>query len=742
MIFLFSVITAACLFHTAAPVSSNQTGTDSPQTGAIQAESAEVASPAGVIEDDLADGGRCVRLSEENAPSRLYSSTELEHARGQVTFSLDVESEAVYAIWARVQWHCICSRRIAIQTSAPSVESADQANVDDNGILSSGYRPHAWHWLRVGSYRLSRDRQTITFVQAGHMALLDAIAFSSDPAFRPLGHKGQDERVTIPHLPEDWNTGAQDEETYPLSDQIWDDFRLSLSMRVPSPTLARPSIGLAFCSAPSGTRYEVQIEGDEQGLFRFGLLRNHKGGIQKLQEQSRAYGVSSYHSLAVTRMSERIAVLFDGNPILDVSDFAFRAGGIALLSGDTRDVYVEDIAIDTLTDYKDVFADGEGAWKALSGTWQTARPEEHSADGNVYLGRASDLALAAAPCQFAEDFAVETRLLLAGSDFAGIAVDIRDPNDFSAVVVGQDPANTAGRTLTASVLRISNGKCKAIWKRPIESTEDQWQVVAIRRGLASLGVQVNGHELGTLLLSQSASPLQLGLVVGGNGAASFGGFSAHTENTPDLASYSFEPEVDVQSASVFQVLKGSIELREHPGRLLVSGDAKDDDAILQYRCPLPEDFEIDLDLAWQQTISEDKASDPFASLGIAKLVLPDDPKVGLEFTTDSARQKYAVMADAGTMSEVCARIGEEQVARKVVDKSVGADARTLRITVCRGEINVMCAGTQALRVPIDVDGEKGRKWTASIRAENVDASHPIAIRGVTVRKFRTSSTED
>ena len=190
----------------------------------IEAENAEtVVSPAYVVSEGGAIGGRCVNLGDEEPPDRRADDPGA--SLGRLVIPFQITEPTLYYVWGRIKWHCRCSRAFDMRTTARPSDTGVKGQEDESGrfelpsnpatewsLYSAASAPGAWQWLLLGAYLFETGPQKMEFVQRGHATMIDRFVLTSDADFRPPGFMREKEMFRLSHNPPSWRTAANAEE--------------------------------------------------------------------------------------------------------------------------------------------------------------------------------------------------------------------------------------------------------------------------------------------------------------------------------------------------------------------------------------------------------------------------------------------------------------------------------------------------------------------------------------------------
>jgi len=697
---------------------------------------AEVVPPAAVLSLFGASGGKCVCIS---APDAVRMVRESEERRGSVVFRPTLDRPGDYFLWVRLRWHCQCSRVLSLRTSG-QLRSDSRSEA---GVLVDPEPPGTWRWICHGPFFFPSGPQTIAFSQRGHLALIDSIALTTDPDFKPPGFTEPNEALKIEAASEEWRAIDGGLFIQTPSEREWSSFlaEVVFDFRPGSLSAAKDSVGVQFAVQPDGACYRLLCSPTErESEWSVDLRRGTESILVAtgIADLNRDY----CQHLRVLRIGGRVVVSVNGVPALETTDNSLLVSGqIALLS--TKPVFgaYEHLLVEPLSSYVETFAATETDWETLAGKWSVVAPvnPDSNRDGG-YTAIADRMNLSLAPVAFGNEYRFEAKMLLAGEGYGGLAFDVLDGNNFMAFVYQENSASQEDK-FQVRLLEFQESELRTVLEKPVRGRPGQWRDLSILHREGSISVSLDGDTPWLLPSPVSEGGKGIGLVASGNSHALFTSPRASDYVEGIDRQFLFEPDQGIQSLCHWLQEEGRFSLYPHPAVLMCQAQPGRRDFALALRRRLPPRFETTVAL-WE------RGADPAnrnrvvedALPPIALPVLPGDPRLGIGFRLgkpgdEAGQTEYRMSVDLRDMCDLAVfRDGE-----KVTPESpVGTGDRMERRLFLRLSGGWIEAGVRGgVHTRIGDLPSLGPDLSAQVFffAENLEEGQRIDIEEMTVREL-------
>lgn len=329
-------------------------------------------SPVKVCLLDGAQGDGCVVLGSRTSAAGKGGVDDVASPRGMIEVGFDIPERATYAVWVRVQWHCVCARAIRYQTStAGSDRSLTESPVSD-GVISSMESPGVWHWIKVGTYTYEPGHQFLRLIEDGHLAALDEAVLTTHTQYSPPGYTPTLLSVSLVDEAEGWIKRDDGLFVYPLCDDKGQSFFADLAFKAP-PCTAKDLdsfVGMEFDIQKGKGAHRVEVHPGNEGTHVLRLVRTETDGKTELLKEislARVTGSDDWHGLGIRRMGEHIDVYWDGSSVVSTSDGQYLHGSISVVSSHTKRPIFRNLAISGFLYHRDLLDRETGQWNAASG---------------------------------------------------------------------------------------------------------------------------------------------------------------------------------------------------------------------------------------------------------------------------------------------------------------------------------------------------------------------------------------
>ena len=565
---------------------SAMTGSAMPQalgwTEFIEAESAaSLLKPAHIVAWPGASGGKCVRISRADVADSEPEPSESGRSGLLGSFSLKftLPEAGRYMVWARLQWHCACSRSVMFGTTASALEAEAPCAIDS---IASEFLPRVWHWIKVGTADFAAGMQTIDFAQKGHLALVDAIALSTDAAYTPPGYEESRRDQTFLEIPEHWQRTETGGAVYFVGDTEFSDFVLTAALDIPPLGSTGCSAGVGFCTQAGGAGYTLLLRRTANRGTNLRLAAPAKGLPERCLAEATAENTDRWNAVGIIHSGNAIRISLDGVNMLDVHDSAYASGKIQVIATGMDRVAFEHLQVRPLASYQELFAGDWLAWPSLAGTWRTAPAGTSERDGRYLFGAAENTGLVMLPWIFGDTFSFSTDVSVM-KGVAGIAFNAIDQDCFTAVTL-ESPADLARDETPLRILAAEDGQAKTVLVNPAAAS-GQWHRLTLDRDGDLLSVSVDGRKQGPYEMHGWKIAGKLGLFVGNKGAATFARVEGHETPAARTRYFSFERSAAIWSLCHWRNSAGKSTLRAHPDLLLLSPQAGE--ILFELRRPVP-----------------------------------------------------------------------------------------------------------------------------------------------------------
>ncbi|MCX5769592.1 MAG: hypothetical protein NTZ09_04885 [Candidatus Hydrogenedentes bacterium] len=684
----------------------------------LEAEQGTVTSPAAAIAAEGARSGRAVRINEGSSHVRmntyidpLQSSTVGD--RGEVDVRFNIEEPGPYVVWVRLQWHCPCSPYLNIRTSGRYV--GDTADPVSTGLLTSSERPLVWHWANAGTYEFDSGPQNVRLVQRGHLSLIDSVALSPDPGYRPPGYADLSQAFVLAG-PDGWKERPTEiKGRIPFCDREWGDFSFEICFPI---NPKQPQFAFYLCGRGDNA-YTISFDG--RNSLRGSLSKVEGGKKKTLADWTPPDPAQTWHAVRVERVRGEINVVSDGAAVAEAWDDSLSSGQCGLFASADHMPEFRDLFIRSMRAYDEFFTGGAFNWQPLSGKWRVAAEPA----GPSYVGSGGGApGVTVAPWRTGDCYALSCSVRLLEVGAGGLAFDVTDAATFAAFVLRAE----AGLPSRYELISFRDGKPQVLWTGRCALEMDQWAQLKLEKQAEAVFLAADGEPLAAIELPVGSGGGAVGLVAVGGGCAQF--IAARCRETrPALRfSYVFEPPGDYTALAYWRPIEGTFTLQGHPGRLAINGD-KTRLARLAWRIPAESAIEVHVTVKQPAVRPRPKSLIPDLPLP----VLPDDPRIGIAFVPDTAPDKpVKVSTDALRMQGLRIQQGDRVLFEKTSPPATSGDTseKTLVFRLDSPRVAASAGGSGEKSAEIDPVELRG---TLELFADNL-AGAPIDVTRILIHK--------
>lgn len=604
-------------------------------------------------------------------------------------------------------------------------------------LYSAASAPGAWQWLLLGAYLFETGPQKMEFVQRGHATMIDRFVLTSDADFRPPGFMREKEVFRLSHNPPSWRTAANAEEVFAVGNQEWTAFVMDVTLDVPKWDPANPDclVGVGFCVKSNRDAYRLDLSRGQDGGLAASLLRCESDTSHVLAKAEGLDGSGYPHALRIVRAGERILVTLEGATLFDVNDGTFASGQIEIIAHHVRNCHFQDLEVANITHYEEVFVAGRSLnWRALEGEWRILEGESAGELGVAYVGFNETMGLSVSPWSLEGLYEFATTLQLMDCGWAGIAFDIKDKENFSALVLRANDRKAPQEAMGAGILRIENGETRWLWSRSLGGRPGQWYRLKLVKCADVVSAWADSECLGRFRYAGRADAASTGLVV--RGVAAFADPTI-TDVVPDVDNhFGFEPETDSRALSRWHQCKGVFAPAGHPAQLICKAEPGQTDMLLRLRKTLPGNLEVTVDLSREAEglpLWEPLGNDP---VGVPLPTLPNDARIGIALrfmNPDQRGHEYRISFDERSLQDLRVSRDGEEIARVDFKGAVNGLARKFYVRVEDDKLTAAVANGPEKRIvlaPGDVGGDA--TCSVSIYGENMLPGQRFAITSIAV----------
>lgn len=706
----------------------------------IEGESAlSISKPATIVGWAGASGGRCVRLSGADAPDAFPADGSGKvPLRGSVSLQFTAPASQTYTLWARLQWHCMCSRNISFSTTASTL---DAEKCCSGNSISSEVVPRTWHWVKIGAARFSAGPQTIDFTQRGHLALLDTIALSADPAYTPPGYEDSLRDQAFEENVAQWRERENGAMVYSVGEGLFSNFSLSAALKVPPFDSAGPSAGVSFCTQPGGAGYTVHLQATANHGTALRLVKRVEGGGETCLAQAVAENTDSWNAINITHAGPSMHVALNGVDAVSVEDSTYPSGEIMLIASGVERVPFEYLHVRPLACYGELFGDDWVAWPSVNGTWRLVDAGENERDGRHLLGTSETAALIMAPWKFGDCYSFSTDISpIKGT--AGIAFNVKDKENFSAIVVAS-PADSQTEEMSLCVVTAEAGSMQTQSLNAPAANKGQWQRLTLNRDGSGITFEIDGRRLHGYDMRDWDFDGKLGLFVGNGGASLFARIDGHetAPARPDL--FSFERSMAVWSICHWECKRGRPTLAEHPDLLLLL--PQEGQICFELRRPVESSVMVHAVLPLRtadNSLADEQQGEPPLSFPS----LPFDSCFGIRLIGQNGIDKCEAIVDCPALHSIRLVHNGTVLDQKVLPPTRNLSEVTLYLRLEQGRMEAGMEGIASIAAAdLPVDGIDGPLRVGLI-GSNMQSQQEVKISEVTVTELHpllgeiTSST--
>jgi len=711
----------------------------------LEAERAEqVVFPARIVADGLARGGRCVNLGDADP---FYDDGV---QTGALTLSFNVDEKGVYCLWARVKWHCRCSRFLAVRTSG-SVHGADgPGEVDGITGAAVGEEPHravtsytspgVWQWVLCGTYCFDSGPQTIQVIQRTHTTLVDALVLSRDVQFRPPDFVDATKVLRLPRQPRSWQPKGGGRTLFPVGERLWSDSVVDVSLSLPNhgPPNANAALGIGFCVQEDRSGYYVLMSRGPSGGTSVRLAKCYDNTTYGLAAEEQPEASDAPYAVRVLRAGERILVMLSGRVLFDVNDAAYPSGRVYVVADNLTHFQLEDIEITPVRSYSHVFLEEQApGWRELAGKWRVTSQNAMDTFGGAYMGVGQGAGVSIPPWSLGSRYSFAASVQLIDAEYAGIAFDVGNSEHFSAFVLKANEESDPP-ALNAGVVRVDAGRPRWLWTSALNGNVDQWCRLELVRQSGVVSLRVDGDLLARFRYSDSCDAPMVGFAV--DGTAVFANPTA-VNTTPYLDGYfGFEPEIDSRALSRWRRRSGSFASTEHPAALACSALPGETEFRLELREAVYREVELCLEMPDDTYAAENADFALGGDLpGLRLPVLPGGPRIGVAVSFADSREKgheYSVSVDQPEMrSLVIARNGQE-LARADGVRSSSHHSNRLHVQVGREIVTARLSTGLEAQAPLEKEelGD-GTQCSVAVYGARLRAAQTMYITSISVSEL-------
>lgn len=704
------------------------------QTINIEVEKcAGITPPARVVSVSGASGGQAIEMSAPDAPEVIEDSRQrpLDVSLGEVVADFDVPKAARYYLWVRVQWHCVCSRAVSFSTTASTFELSPELKNANDLVVRSYQNARLWHWLRIGEAEFGEGPQSITFTQRGHLTLVDCMAISSDPAYLPPGYTRVSRCVNVAEASPEWVADNRGRSIQHIDSDEWHDFQFTVSMKLPVSATGSGTqrAGVGFCSQPDGSGYELLVERTSEATVLIRLCSVTAGTETEVFAAAATDSPELWHSIEVVKIGDEVATFFDGCVVRKIRDGTYAGGTIRMIAEGTPAVVYEDAEIKEVAAYREIFNDGLGGWKMLGGAWNNTAMDSGTDAGGSLLGEASAGGVALPPWALGGCFTAGVKVRVM-SGFAGIAFDLDNDSNFTALVVKNDVA--PGSEKFIKLLKRENGAEREICSYAAGSSDDQWNSFMVQKQEDSVCLFLDGEQYWRI--EESGPGGKIGLFA--NGTASFCSFDAMEYADRGSQRFLFEEAADSRSLSYWRQKAGSFSFQHHPD-LLIARPCPENGAIeLEFRQSITNDFQVIATFSRQAFGEFRRQSNSAGDFpDIPMPVLPDDPRIGIRISSGELPETYEASIDYGTCGHFVLTHNGEAILNKYNKAAAAHPEVKFGMRVCDGtlEAGIMVDGRFIDSGAETLGGPKS--FTIVLFASNMKGDRHLAISEIAIEKL-------
>jgi hypothetical protein len=642
-------------------------------TTILEAEKAEIIAPAKTLSAIDARQGRCVQMTSEAAVTEnTILSRDTGRKHGAILFRHSIPAPGRYAFWARLKWHCSCSKRLKIDTSSTTFSPSNgesEGVAEKNRILVSYAQPREWTWMKLGIGQFGEAGQhQLRVLPIGHMLQLDALAISDDLDYRPPGMSELEDGVYLEEIQEaNWTRQGEDLEATEVGAHGWGNFRLDFVARLGAATIGG-KYRVALCEQLDGSAYilDMDVQSDRKVSVAFGY--RHGDEYTPLIPSVTLDAGSARANVTIAKTNSDFLIGLNGTEVVRLRDDRLPSGKTVLFKSRSSALDYAEIECCRLASWLEVFGGQESTWDTSGGTWKVvAEQGDDSPDG--YMAHASDSAYSLPPWPVSDAFHMNVELkLLAGT--AGTLLGLTEDGSYWGVLVGEGSNSDEGETIR--VVRVDGDGTKTLWSAPIASETGQWNRMGLTVNPGYALIAWNGERLGLLHSTEWSAGLPVGLCLGNESAAVFGRIEINELPGFPKNQQLFEPRGDESSFAQWEVESGSGRLKGHPAELQIAPSPEHGDATLTLHRILMSDTRIALIASRRNTNSNgSRDSELLSRVEIPLPSLPGDTRIGLRFNpVDPARSTHTAWIDYPKMTHLTMTRDGEQIQSKLASRTL------------------------------------------------------------------------